>query len=84
MYESNLIVILIVCTFEVQQYYRLIVHIILLLYYSVERHVTLSRSSSSGYPIKMIGGKTVGVFISDVRSDVTQVIYSQSLELYNL
>ncbi len=41
---------------------------------STERKVSLSRTTATGcYPIKIIGGKSVGVFVSDVRSDVTQV-----------
>ena len=39
---------------------------------SSERTVTIPRSSN-GFGFKMIGGKTVGVFISDIRADVTRV-----------
>ena len=39
---------------------------------SSERTVTIPRSPN-GFGFKMIGGKKVGVFISDIRADVTQV-----------
>ena len=39
---------------------------------SSERTVTIPHSPN-GFGFKMVGGKTVGVFISDMCADVTQV-----------
>ena len=40
---------------------------------SAEHKVTVLSRTAGAYPIKIIGGKTAGVFVSDVHSDVIQV-----------
>ena len=54
---------------------------VMVFFCSSERTVTIPRSPN-GFGFKMIGGKTVGVFISDIRADVTQVSIKHFDQLY--